>query len=87
MGWVRSIKGIKIEHSLYYYKLKGGCTFGGKCLGKCLIFQVQCTMCDTIYIGITIQPPKKKMDHNFHDNPKLLKTGKKLDSFMTHYEP
>ena len=34
-------------------KVNGKCVYKGKCRSKCIIYQVECFMCETIYIGNT----------------------------------
>ena len=55
--------------------------YEGKCRSKCIIYQVECSMCDAIYIGNTQQTFKKRMDGHFSDLLRLLKNGQKSDSF------
>ena len=43
-------------------------------------------MCDDIYIGNTQQNFKKIMDGHLSDILRLLKNGKKSDSFAAHFE-
>ena len=43
-------------------------------------------MCDAIYIGNTHQTFKNVMDSHLSDLLRLLKNGKKLDSFAAHFE-
>ena len=43
-------------------------------------------MCDAIYIGNTQQTFKKRMDGDFSNLLRLLKNGKKSDSFAAHFE-
>ena len=40
--------------------VNGKCVYKGKCRSKCIIYQVECSMCDAIYIGNTQQIFKKK---------------------------
>ena len=42
-------------------------------------------MCDAIYIGNTRQTFKKRMDGHFSNLQRLLKNGKKSDSFAAHF--
>ena len=43
-------------------------------------------MCDAIYRGNTQQNFKKIMDGHFSDLQRLIKNGKKSDSFASHFE-
>ena len=43
-------------------------------------------MCDAIYIDNTQLTPKKRMDGHLSDLLRLLKNGKKSDSFAAHFE-
>ena len=67
-------------------KVNGKCIYEGKCWSKCIIYQVECSMCDAIYIGNTQQTFKKRMDGHFSDLLCLLKNGQKSDSFAAHFE-
>ena len=40
-------------------KVNGKCVYEGKCRSKCIIYQVECSICDAIYIGKTQQNWKK----------------------------
>ena len=55
-------------------KVNGKCVYEGKCRSKCIIYQVECSMCDAIYIGNT-QQTFKKMDGHFSNLLRLLKNG------------
>ena len=48
-------------------KVNGKCVYKGKCRSRCIIYEVKCCMCDTIYIGNTQQTFKKIMDGHFSD--------------------
>ena len=50
-----------------------------------MIYEVQCSTCDAIYIGNTQKNFKKIMDGHFSDLQRLLKNGQKLDSFAAHF--
>ena len=67
-------------------KVKGKCVYKGKCRSKCIIYQVECSMCDAIYIGNTQQTFKNILDCHFSNLLRLLKNGQKSDSFATHFE-
>ena len=56
-------------------KVNGKCVYEGKCRSKCIIYQVECSMCDAIYIGNTQQTFKKIMDGHFYNLLRLLKNG------------
>ena len=66
-------------------KVNGKCVYKSKCRSKCIIYQVECSPCDAIYIGNT-QHTFKKMDGNFSDLLFLLKNVQKSDSFAAHFE-
>ena len=66
-------------------KVNGKCDYEGKCRAKCIIYQVECSKCDAIYIGNTQQTFKKIMDGHFSDLQRLLKNGQKPDSFAAHF--
>ena len=70
-----------ILYSLSLWK----CVYKGKCRSKCIIYEVKCSTCDTIYIGNTQQNFKKIMDGHFSDLQRLLKNGQKSDSFSAHF--
>ena len=59
--------------------------YEGKCLSICIIYEVKCSTCDTIYIGNTQQTFKKRMDGHFSNLQRLLKNGQKSDSFAAHF--
>ena len=67
-------------------KVNGKCVYKGKCRSKCIIYQVECSMCDAIYIGNTQQTFKKRMDAHFSDLLRLLNNGQKSYSFSAHFE-
>ena len=46
-------------------KVNGKCVYEGKCRSRCIIYEVKCCMCDTIYIGNTQQTFKKRMDVHY----------------------
>ena len=52
---------------------------------KCIIYQVEYSKCDAIYIGNTKQNFKKRMDGHFSDLERLLKNGQKSDLFAAHF--
>ena len=52
------------------------CVYEEKRRSKCLIYEVQCSMCDAIYIG-NIQQTKKEMDGCFSNLLRLLKNRQK----------
>ena len=60
-------------------KVNGKCFYKGKCRSKRIIYQVECSMCDAIYIGNTHQAFKKRMDGHFSNLLRLLKNGQKSD--------
>ena len=68
------------------FKVNGKCIYEGKCRPKCIIYPVECSMCDVIYINNTQQTFKKIMDGDFSDLLRLLKNGQKSDSFAAHFE-
>ena len=66
-------------------KVNGKCVYEGKCRAKCIIYQVEFSKCDAIYIGNTQQTFKKKKNGHFSDLQRLLKNGQKSDSFASHF--
>ena len=58
-------------------KVNGKCVYEGKRRYKCIIYEVKCSTCNTIYIGNTQQTLKKRMDGHFSDLQRLLKNGQK----------
>ena len=66
-------------------KVNRKCVYGGKCQSRCIIYEVKCCMCDTIYIGNTQQTFKKIMDGHISDLQRLLKNRQKPDSFSAHF--
>ena len=66
-------------------KVNGKCVYEGKCGAKYIIYQVECSKCDAIYIGYTQQTFKKRMDGHLSDVKRLLKNGQKSDSFAAHF--
>ena len=67
------------------YKVNRRCVYEGKCRSRCIIYEVECSMCDTIYIGNTKQTFKKIMYGHFSNLQRILKNGKKSDSFPAHF--
>ena len=67
-------------------KVNGKCFYEGKCRSKCIIYQVECSLLDTIYIGNTQKTFKKIMDGHLSDLLCLLNNGQKSDSFSAHFE-
>ena len=61
------------------------CVYKGKCISRYIIYEVQCYMCDAIYIGNTQQTSKKIMDGHFSNLQRPLKNGQKPDSFAAHF--
>ena len=66
-------------------KVNGKCVYEGKCRSRCIIYELQCCICDAIYIWNTQQTFKKRMDGHFSDLQRLLKNGQKSDSFAAHF--
>ena len=58
-------------------KVNGKCVYEGKCLSKCIIYEVKCSTCNAIYIGNTQQTFKKRMYGHFSDLQRVLKNGQK----------
>ena len=67
-------------------KVNGKCVYEGKCGSKCIIYQVECSMCDAIYIGSTQQTFKQRLDGHFSNLLRLLKNRQKSDAFAAHIE-
>ena len=67
-------------------KVNVKCAYEGKCWSKCIIYHVECSMCDAIYIGNTQQTFKKRMDVHVSDLLRLLNNRQKSDSFSAHFE-
>ena len=67
-------------------KVNRKCVYEDKCRSKCIIYEVKYSICDAIYIDNTQQTFKKRMDCHFSDLLRLLKNGKKSDSFAAHFE-
>ena len=51
-------------------KVNSECVYEGKSWGKCLIFEVKCSLCEAIYIGNTQQTSKKRMKDDQKGVPK-----------------
>ena len=66
-------------------KVNRKCAYKGKCQSRCIIYEVTCSICDTIYIGNTQHTFKKRMDRHFSNIQSILKNGQKLDSFAAHF--
>ena len=60
--------------------------YEGKCRSKCIIYQVQLSMYDAIYIGNSQQTFKERMDGHFSDLLRILKNVQKSDLFAAHFE-
>ena len=58
-------------------KVNRKCVYEGKCRHQCIIYEVECSMCDDIHIGKTQKTLKKRMDGHFSDLLHLLKNGQK----------
>ena len=54
--------------------------------GKCIIYELKCPMCETIYIVNTQQTYKKKMYSHLSNLLRPLKNRQKSDSFAAHLE-
>ena len=67
-------------------KVNRKCVYEGKFWSKCIIYEGKCSICDAIYIGNNQQIFRKRMDGRFSDLLRLLKNGKKSDSFAAHFE-
>ena len=50
-----------------------------------MIYEVKCSKCDAIYIGNTQNTFKKRRDGHFSNLQRLLKNGRKSDSFAAHF--
>ena len=55
------------------------CVYEGKYLGKGLIYEVKCSMCEAIYIGKIQNTLQKRKENHFSDLLQLLKMDKKSD--------
>ena len=69
--------GINTEDGSLPSKVNGKWVYEDKCRSKCIVYQVECSMCDAIFIGNTQQTFKKRMDGHFSDLLRLLKNGQK----------
>ena len=67
-------------------KINGKCVYEGKYRSTCIIYKVNCSICDTIYIGNKQHTFKKIIGDNFSDLLRLLKNRQKFDSFAAHSE-
>ena len=67
-------------------KVNGKCVYEGKCRSKCIIYQVEYSMCNALFIGNTKKTSRKRMDGHFSDLLRLLKNRNKSDSFAAHFE-
>ena len=66
------------------YKVNKKCVYEGKCLSRCIFYEVTWSICDSIYIGNTQKIVKKIMDGHFSDLQRPLKNRQKSDSFVAH---
>ena len=66
-------------------KVNGKCVYEGKCRSTCLIYDVTCSICDSIYIGNAQNYSRKRMDGHLSDIQRLLKNGQKSDLFASHF--
>ena len=66
-------------------KFNAECVCKGKCQKKCLIYELKCSMCESIYLGKTQQTLKKIMDSHFSNLLSLHKNGQNSDSFAAHF--
>ena len=67
-------------------KVNGKYAYKCKCRSICIIYEVTCSMCAGIYIRNTQQTFKNIMDGHFSGLLRILKNGKKPDSFSAHFE-
>ena len=62
------------------------CVHEGKFRQKCVIYELKCSMCDSICIVNSLHTSKKRMGDHLSDVQCLLKNGQKSDSFAAYFE-
>ena len=61
------------------------CPYNGKCRTSCIVYKATCNETGKSYIGNTQQAYKKRMTAHYSDVRRLVLTGKKSDSFASHF--
>ena len=61
------------------------CPYNGKCGTSCIVYKATCNETGKSYIGNTQQAYKKRMAAHYSDVRRLVLTGKKSDSFASHF--
>ena len=64
-------------------KVNGKCVYESKCRSRCIIYEVQCCMCEAIYIGNTQQTFKKEWMVIYP----IYNVYSKMDKNQTHLPP
>ena len=67
-------------------KVNWKCVYEVKHRYKCIIYQLEWSLRDAVFIGNTQQTFKKKMNGHFSDLLRLLKNRQKSDLFAAHFE-
>jgi hypothetical protein len=65
--------------------VNGKCAYDDKCRSKCIIYQANCKICNSNYIGNTQRNFKARMDGHYNDIRNLINKDKKSDSFANHF--
>ena len=68
-------------------KINGTCPYNGECRKSCLIYGLTCKACEIKpkYLGSTQQHLKERTNQHCDDVRYLVKSGKKSDSFASHF--
>jgi hypothetical protein len=64
---------------------KDPCAYGGECRKAIVVYSLTCKCCGMEYIGNTQRYVKKRTQEHFREVIQLLKTGKKTDTFASHF--
>ena len=66
-------------------RINNSCPYNGKCRASCIVYKATCKETGKCYIGNTQQAYKKRMTAHYSDVRRLVLTGKKSDSFASHF--
>ena len=66
-------------------RINDSCPYKGKCRASCIVYKATCKDTGKFYIGNTQQAYKKRMAAHYSDVRRLVLTGKKSDSFASHF--
>ena len=65
--------------------VNNNCPYNGRCRASCIVYKATCNETRKFYIGNTRRAYKKRIPGEYSDVRILVLTGKKSDSFASHF--